>query len=294
MSFFKRRKSGRPYDIFSSYDYFTAGFKETFILFLLFLVGTLMGVGITAVFTLLTNPEYSVTYGNLIAYPVMFLPAMLYASAKSRKNELFESGFRTDNDNFGNKGGTVMAFAVSVATLAASFLLSSLTEFLPPMPERLEKAMEMMMDGPIWATLLSVSVMAPFFEELLCRGLILRGLLQKTSPAWAITVSSLFFALLHANIWQGIPAFGMGLLFGLVYYRTGSLKLTMLMHCVNNTAAVIMSNIDSLKDVDSLREVMSPWAFTLCAAAWVIIIFCLCLILRGIPVKDRSGCERLS
>lgn len=292
MGFFKKRSSGKPYDLFSSLSFFIPDFKETFMIFLMFLLGTLLGIGVTAVFMSIYRNGDAGIYGTLISYPVMFLPALLYASAKSRRNIMFEKGYLVDSDNFGAKAGIMLSVILSMATVALSAILSSITELLPPMPENMEQAMEMLMEGPLWATLLSVSVMAPFFEELLCRGLILRGLLQRTSPAIAITVSSVFFALLHANIWQGIPALGMGLMFGYVYYKTGSLKLTMLMHCVNNTFSVILGNIDAFKDIDSFREIMSPGAFAATMALCAIITAAALAVLYRIPIKEgRSNCK---
>ena len=101
----------------------------------------------------------------------------------------------------------------------------------------------------------------------------MRGLLNKVSPAAAISISAAFFAVIHLNPWQAIPAFVLGLLFGLVYYKTGSLKLTMLMHCVNNTMAALLSRVPSLKDVDSIVDVMSPWTYAsifICCAAFLV------------------------
>ena len=83
-------------------------------------------------------------------------------------------------------------------------------------------------------------------------------------------ISAAVFGLIHGNIWQAIPAFLIGCLLGYVYYKTGSLKLTMLMHCVNNTLAVVFSRIPGLEDVEFLAEIMSPWAYILVLAAFAV------------------------
>ena len=150
------------------------------------------------------------------------------------------------------------------------------------MPEVLKNALEQLTEGPLWVSLLSVSVFAPLFEEWLCRGLVLRGLLQKMNPASAIGVSAAFFAILHMNPWQAIPAFILGLLFGYVYYKTGSLKLTMLMHCVNNTMAVVASRIPSLSDAETFMDVMSPWAYICIYIACILFLASALVTIRGI------------
>ena len=139
----------------------------------------------------------------------------------------------------------------------------------------------MLEDCPMWVTLLSVSVFAPLFEEWLCRGIVLRGLLNNNvSPAKAIIVSSIFFAVLHMNPWQAIPAFLLGSLFGYVYYKTGSLKLTMLMHCANNTLAAILSKVPAFKDAETFMDVLSPWAYWCIYAACLLVVFCTVLVFR--------------
>jgi membrane protease YdiL (CAAX protease family) len=202
----------------------------------------------------------------------MFIPAMLYASAKSRFDENFTPSVPVDSNNFGRLGGFAMAVIVSVATLAGAFLTDITAKILPPMPALLEQAMKQLLNAPLWITLISVSVFAPFFEEWLCRGMIMRGLLGRMSSLAAISVSAAVFAVIHLNPWQAIPAFILGMLFGLVYYKTGSLKLTMLMHCVNNTMAAIFSRIPAFQDAESFIDIMNPWTYAgicLCCVAFI-------------------------
>jgi membrane protease YdiL (CAAX protease family) len=226
----------------------------------------------------------------------MFIPAWLYASAKSRRNEFFETGYAIDSNNFGALGGFSMAVIVSIATIALAFMADSLNSIMPETPEWFEKAMEQIMDAPVWITLISVSVFAPLFEEWLCRGLVLRGLLQKMSPAGAICVSAIFFAVLHMNPWQAVPAFILGVLFGYVYYKTGSLKLTMLMHCVNNTFAVIFSKIPAYSEAECFLDVMRPWTYVCIFIACAAFTWGAVMTLRAIPLRSeeaRCNCDEV-
>ena len=287
--FFKRHQGRASYDLFSSYSYFLPGIKGMIMLLVMFLVGGLLGNMVVLGLTFGFSAEFAQEYGVIISYPLMFVPPMIYASYQSRKTELWnedtsipEGGIPLDSNNFGQLGGFKIALIVSVATLAAAFVAEPLNTLLPEMPEMLKKALEQVTEGPLWITLISVSIFAPFFEEWLCRGLVLRGALQKLSPFSAIAVSAAFFAVLHMNPWQAIPAFILGLLFGYVYYKTGSLKLTMLMHCVNNTFAALMTRIPSLADAETFMDVMSPWAYACVFIASVAIVGSTLVILRGI------------
>ena len=292
--FFKRHKGRGSYDLFSNYSHFLPGVGGIFGILALFILGALLG-NILVLGLQFISPEFAKEYGTIISYPVMFIPAMLYASVKSRFDENFTEGFKMDSSNFGRFSGWWMAAIVTVATLATAFMTDALSSLMPPMPEWLEAAMKQLLDAPLWITLISVSVFAPLFEEWLCRGVVLRGLLVKHSPLTAITVSAAFFAIIHFNPWQAIPAFILGLLFGYVYYKTGSLKLTMLMHCANNTMAAVFSRIPAFEEAESFIEVMNPWTYAgifICCAAFVASAI---IVLTGIPHKEGNlgGCDKV-
>ena len=291
--FFKRHQGRGSYDLLSSYSHFLPGLKGMIMLLVMFMIGGLLGNLVVLGLTFGFSAQFAQEYGTVISYPLMFIPAMLYASYQSRKAEirgdyqgLPEGGIPLDSNNFGKLGGLRLSLIVSVATLAAAFVAEPVNMLLPPMPEFLQQALEQLTEGPLWVTLLSVSIFAPVFEEWLCRGLVLRGLLQKLKPFNAIMVSAAFFAILHMNPWQAIPAFLLGLLFGYVYYRTGSLKLTMLMHCVNNTFAALMTRIPSLSEAETFMDVMSPWAYICVYIACALIVCSTLLIFRG----EKADC----
>ena len=300
--FFKRHQGRASYDLFSSYSYFLPDLKGMIMLLVMAGVGTLLGNLMILCLTLAFSLQFAETYGLVISYPLMFIPPMIYASYQSRKTEIWgelegipDGGIQLDSNRFGTIGGFKLALIVSVATLAAAFIAEPVNLLLPEMPEKWQKAMEMLTEGPLWITLISASVFAPFFEEWLCRGLVLRGLMNKMNPAGAICISVAFFAILHMNPWQAIPAFILGLLFGYVYYRTGSLKLTMLMHCVNNTMATIFSRIPAFEDAETFMDVLAPWKYAGIYAACVVILICAIVILRAIPVKDQKmgNCDKV-
>ena len=293
MGFFTRYKGRGSYDLLSNYNHFMPGFGDLGLVVIFLIIGTVLGGLILSGFIAAGFEKAVGTYGMLIAYPMMFIPAMLYASSRSRRDEGFEDGYTLDNNNFGSHRWYTMAFVAIAMSLATAFVIEPISMLLPEMSEEMVKKMEVVMGGPAWVTFISVSIFAPFFEEWLCRGIVLRGLLKKVGPVWAIILSALFFALIHANIWQAIPAFLMGIVFGYVYYKTGSLKLTMLMHFANNTLAFILSMIPSLKNVSYYSEALQPWAYACIYVAALIIIVSGFTLLAGIKQKDGNlgGCK---
>ena len=86
----------------------------------------------------------------------------------------------------------------------------------------------------------SMTVMAALVEELLFRGAI-QGHLQRKGmkPLHAILISSAIFGVIHLNPIQVAFAFAIGLIFGWLYYRTGSLVPGIIGHFLNNSIACI-------------------------------------------------------
>lgn len=97
-----------------------------------------------------------------------------------------------------------------------------------------EYVIEYLNSIPIVILLVETCIMAPFFEELLYRGIILNGLINRYSRKKAIIYSALIFGIAHLNFPQGINAFLLGLIIGTVYYYTRSIYLCMIMHFANN------------------------------------------------------------
>lgn len=88
---------------------------------------------------------------------------------------------------------------------------------------------------------ISLCVIAPVFEEIIFRGIILEQLSKKYSMATSIIVSGLMFGLIHANLHQGVNAFFIGLILGFIYLKTNSLLLCMFWHFANNFLVFISS-----------------------------------------------------
>ena len=280
----------RNYEFFGIFTYFVPSVADMFILLGMLLFGVVLGN--LASLAVMLVPGAGMSMAMLVAYPVMFIPAMLYASVQSRRKSYNSSGILLDNGNFAPVGGFLCAAAAVAATFCVAFCSDAFSLLLPEPSETFKNLMESMTQSNFVLNFISVSIFAPVFEEWLCRGMVLRGLLgHGVRPVWAIAVSAAFFALIHLNPWQAVPAFLIGSLMGYVYYRTGSLKLTMLMHFANNTLSLALSNIDSLKDMDTWMDVIpANYYWLLFAAALLLAVLCIRLFGR-IPC-GRNGASR--
>lgn len=89
-----------------------------------------------------------------------------------------------------------------------------------------------------WAAVPFMVVLAPIFEEYIFRKLIIDRTIHY-GEGIAIVVSAFLFALFHGNLNQFAYAFVLGLFWGFLYAKTGSVKYTIWMHmCINFLGSV--------------------------------------------------------
>jgi membrane protease YdiL (CAAX protease family) len=88
--------------------------------------------------------------------------------------------------------------------------------------------------------IISITIMAPLVEELLFRGAIQGYMLRKgMKPLNAILIASAIFGIVHMNPIQIPFAFAIGMIFGWLYYRTGSVVPGIVGHFINNSIACL-------------------------------------------------------
>lgn len=89
------------------------------------------------------------------------------------------------------------------------------------------------------AGIISMAIIAPILEELLFRGAIQGFLMHIFKNPWVgIVIASLLFGVIHGNPIQIFYATCIGIGFGWIYYRTGSLLPAIVGHIFNNSLAV--------------------------------------------------------
>ena len=91
-----------------------------------------------------------------------------------------------------------------------------------------------------------VTLVAPFFEEIIMRGLVFRGFLKIASPFAAMIFSSVIFAIFHFNIFAFLPVVLIGVLFAWLYRRTGSLIPSIIAHSLFNGITFILLEISKV------------------------------------------------
>ena len=167
------------------------------------------------------------------------------------------------NFNFSptNVGTYLLIFPMMLGMMfIAEFITSQIPitgPFFGEYYEFFSRLMEQMTKDKATMIVLAV-IMAPIFEEIVFRGIIQKGLINKgMNPATAIIISSVVFGLVHGNPWQFVGAVLLGCVLGLVYHKTKSLLLPILLHAFNNLCSSLLifyGDSESFADVFRLSE----------------------------------------
>lgn len=85
-------------------------------------------------------------------------------------------------------------------------------------------------------------VIAPLFEEVMFRGLLFPYLAKRGGLALGITMTALFFAVVHFHLPSFVPLALLSAALCLAYWRTGSLWICIGMHTIFNTVTILVLN----------------------------------------------------
>lgn len=126
--------------------------------------------------------------------------------------------------------------------------MDNLFRTLLPAPEWIVDSMNLVRgQKSLWGSIVVLVVVAPLTEELLFRGLILRGFLSRYSVRKAILASAILFGLFHLNPWQLLGAIILGVLFAWWFVHTGSLLPCLFGHALSNAMLLIFLGIFNLE-----------------------------------------------
>ncbi len=175
-----------------------------------------------------------------------------------------------------------------VAGFAFQFPLAEIanlvsTVFPVPLREQLARQQMITPTGAVSAIviLLSVVVIAPVSEELLFRGLFLRGLRARYGPIVALGLSSLLFGLSHGEPHAVVYALCAGLVLGGVALRTGSTLPSMAMHAAVNAVPILLpSRLVPIPGFNTVGRAVYHVPLALLAVATLVTVAALAWLLR--------------
>jgi membrane protease YdiL (CAAX protease family) len=112
---------------------------------------------------------------------------------------------------------------------ATAWLNRPIEDWLGP-----ESGKSLTTSGTLAIGLLGGSLLVPFSEELVFRGVLARSLSTRWSAMAAIALSALAFMLYHCNPYQLTPIFVFGAIAAFLTLRSGSIVPSIVMHALNN------------------------------------------------------------
>ncbi len=142
--------------------------------------------------------------------------------------------------------------------------------------EQRDSTMQLYFNDPsipvLLLNLILLALLPAVSEEILFRGVLQRLIAENLkSPIWSILIPSLAFALMHFSVYEFIPIFLAGVLLALIYYFSQSLKLSIIVHFINNGMQVVMMSVANGEEAE-----FSPTVFGvvfLISALVLVVIF---------------------
>jgi membrane protease YdiL (CAAX protease family) len=182
-----------------------------------------------------TAPESSIVTGFALEF---FLGMLAIASASlSGKGVLVRLGLGPSRIPWGT------SLVLVVGILLLSFALNGVYELSGFGEEGALAQFESDLSGVGgWTIVLAIASfgLAPgFAEELLCRGLIQRGLQNRVGRSAAVGLAALLFGALHIEPIYAVLATVLGAYLGVITLIGGSIRTSILCHSANNLVAVL-------------------------------------------------------
>jgi membrane protease YdiL (CAAX protease family) len=119
---------------------------------------------------------------------------------------------------------------------------NNLLRYLMPAPEFILNLMTNLTSSGV-SSIILLGVIAPLTEEVLFRGIILKGFIKRYSLGKAIVLSAILFSLFHLNPYQFFSGLVMGLFLGFLYIKSRSIIPCIIAHSIYNVHGIIITSL---------------------------------------------------
>lgn len=180
-----------------------------------------------------------VTSTVVVQVGLILTPCLLMATFLTRSLRTALRLHRTQSTHVA--AAVLLGFALHPTYLALGKGISQIYKIGDETATVLQYFQSLVMAQPLWSLLLLMAVLPAVCEELAFRGFIFGGLLRHGGAVRAIVVSALLFGFTHPVLQQSMAACLMGLMLGLIAWRTGGVLCTMIVHAINNTLSLTLA-----------------------------------------------------
>ena len=224
-----------------------------FLFLVILLISTLIGIALSAIFVFAGDTGIKIGQG-ITSFFMFVVPPIVYYYLTRKEYQMRDLGFRSLTPPWWLilLGVALMFISLPVTNQLTAWnegmslgkSLSWLEDWIKSLEETAKVATEKMLNvntiGGLLLNLVVVAMIPAIGEELTFRGVLQQALTRKMNPHVAIVLSAAIFSFIHFQFYGFLPRLFLGLLLGYMFYITGSLWTSMLMHFLNNGTAVVL------------------------------------------------------
>ncbi len=216
---------------------------------------------------------------------IFFIPVLLYAFI------CYLNGWQALG--FGKKPGIKIlgiSLLILIASMPAIDALTLLNKIIPLSPKsriffddiekKYEEQVKIIGDvktvGQYILSLFMIAFLPAVFEETLFRGGLQNMFTRWWKSSWtAIIVTSILFSAVHASWYGFLPRIGLGILLGLLFFKTQNIWYNIFIHFVNNATVVTFMFINARqgKPADTSNGMTFPWWTAIFSIAALVYLF---------------------
>ena len=256
---------------------------------IILLISSLIGVAISFAFMFASDTGMKIAQG-LSSIFMFVVPPIVYYLITRKAHPMRDLGFRSLAQPWWLIFIGVVVMMVSIPftnqltlwneNMSFGPAFAKLEEYLKTLEETAQAATEKMLNvdtiGGLLSNLLIIALIPAVGEEMTFRGVLQQSLTRKMNPHAAIILSAAIFSFIHFQFYGFLPRMFLGILLGYMFYITGSLWTSILMHFVNNGLVVVFYYLNNKGitnvDVEHFGEGWSIWLFVASAVVTVALI----------------------
>ena len=255
------------------------------IFLVILLISGLIGVAASALFIFAGDTGMKIGQG-LSSIFMFVVPPIVYYFITRKEHQMKDLGLRKLSPPWWIIliGAALMFVSIPVSTSLTTWnesmnfgdAFAKLEDYLKVLEETAQAATEKMLNvdtiGGLLFNLIVIALIPAIGEELTFRGVLQQSLTRRMNPHIAIILSAAIFSFIHFQFYGFLPRMFLGLLMGYMFYITNSLWTSMLMHFLNNGAAVVLyylSNKGVIEDAEHFGETTNVWIIMASAAVTI-------------------------
>ena len=234
------------------------------LIFILLLIFGLVFSSVVGVFVLMINGGNLTDFNNLRIIQILnqiigfLMPAVLYVMLVKEKpfNYLGFNKLPTWSLLGILAMFTIIPFLGFVAEWNDSIVfpdsMRAIEEQLRSIQEKAEWIIKLFISqGSLFSSMVIIALLAAVSEELLFRSVIQKALIKLFKNAHvAIIVTAVIFSAFHGDLFGFVPRIILGLMLGYMFWFSGSIIPSMLMHFVNNATIVMLYYLNTRGFID--------------------------------------------